>query len=69
MLEFIQSLSVINQVLISFWLVFGFTFSGLNYFKWLLSFIPNASYTQNTTGKMIDLLWLTLTVYLYIQLS
>jgi hypothetical protein len=69
MLGFIQSLSEINQVLVSFWLVVGFTFSGLNYFKWILSFIPSASYTQNATGKMIDLLWLTLTVYLYIQLS
>lgn len=68
MLEFIQALSGINQVLVSFWLVFGFTFSGVNYFKWFLSFLPNASYKQSTAGKMIDLLWLTLTVYLYIQL-
>ena len=66
MLEFIKSLDMLHQVLISLWLGFGVMLCIPNYFKALLCTLAlvDGSYSQNLTGKLTDIMWLVLTIYL-----
>ena len=69
MLEYLQSLSVTNQVLLSIAIGVGLSNSLKNYAIYWIARFTGRGFNQSTAGKMIDWCWLSLVIYLTIALS
>lgn len=69
MFEYLQSLSVIHQALLSVAIGVGLSFSLRNYLAFWVGFYYNKAIKQSTYGKMIDWCWLSLVIYLTIALA
>lgn len=67
MFEYLQSLSVVYQVLIAITIAVGFN-SIRNYGIYLIAVFTGANYRQSNAGKVIDWAWLSLVIYLLIAL-
>lgn len=69
MFEYLQSLSVINQALLSFAIAVGLSNSLKNYAIYWIALFTGRGYNQGRVGKLIDWCWLSLVIYLTIALE